>query len=208
MNVSLTSRPAIRDAASVILLRRDTGNSPQVLMGMRNRKAVFMPAVYVFPGGAVDPEDSAPADGADPRLALAPCNGSCVSPSALLGCARRELEEETGLKLCPRSDFRFLFRAITPPGYPRRFDARFLVADAADIEGDPDDFSGAGDELSDLQWVSFPEARALNVHPITGVVLAEAEAFAAAAGDGPLPVRDAIPFMDHSGTERNFTRIT
>ena len=34
--------PPIRDAATVILLRRDQGDRARVLMGMRGRKAAFM----------------------------------------------------------------------------------------------------------------------------------------------------------------------
>ncbi|PHQ69134.1 MAG: DNA mismatch repair protein MutT, partial [Paracoccus sp.] len=47
----------IRDAATMILLRRDAGGGA-VLMGMRGASAVFMPSKYVFPGGAVDATDA------------------------------------------------------------------------------------------------------------------------------------------------------
>ena len=46
----------IRPAATVILWR-DTPQGAQVLMGQRGSGAVFMPSKFVFPGGAVDPED-------------------------------------------------------------------------------------------------------------------------------------------------------
>ncbi|MCB1401131.1 MAG: DNA mismatch repair protein MutT, partial [Rhodobacteraceae bacterium] len=61
----------------------------------------------------------------------------------------------------------FVFRAITPQGRPRRFDARFFLADAAQVQGDPDDFSQACDELSHLHWVPIAEARQLNLPFIT-----------------------------------------
>jgi 8-oxo-dGTP pyrophosphatase MutT (NUDIX family) len=71
---------------------------------------------------------------------------------------------------------RFVFRAITPPGRPRRFDARFFVADAGALACDPDDFGLAADELSHLSWLTIGEARGLDLPFITEVVLAEVEA--------------------------------
>ena len=47
----------IRDASTVILIRKKDNNN-YVLMGQRGRNAAFMPSKYVFPGGAVDPQDS------------------------------------------------------------------------------------------------------------------------------------------------------
>ena len=47
----------IRDAATVILLRQKK-DSTYVLMGQRGNKAAFMPSKYVFPGGAVDEDDT------------------------------------------------------------------------------------------------------------------------------------------------------
>ena len=70
----------------------------------------------------------------------------------------------------------FIFRAVTPKGRPRRFDARFFLADAAALASDPDDFAGAEDELSHLHWVPLDEARALDLPFITEVVLAEVTA--------------------------------
>ena len=52
-----TEEVPIRDAATVILLRQKK-DSTYVLMGQRGNKAVFMPSKYVFPGGAVDEDDS------------------------------------------------------------------------------------------------------------------------------------------------------
>ena len=71
----------------------------------------------------------------------------------------------------------FVFRAITPPGRPRRFDARFFLVDAGAIANDPDDFSAAGSELAHLQWVPLARARHDYDLPfITEVVLAEVAA--------------------------------
>lgn len=199
---------AIRDAATVVLLRREGAAAPRVLMGMRGKSAAFMPSKYVFPGGAVDPDDHAATTlPVDPRLALEPRTDSEASPEALLACVLRELEEETGLALRAGAAPLFFFRAITPPGRPRRFDARFFLIDAAELTGDPDDFSAACDELSHLHWVALPEARALDLPFITEVVLAEVAALAAQAGGGPLLRPAAVPFFDNRDDEPRFLHL-
>lgn len=223
----------IRNAATMILLRRDAQGC-SVLMGMRGAKAVFMPSKYVFPGGAVDAADAtAPlARPLDPlhsqRLLAEERAGSPPDPHAIAAAALRELAEETGLLIGtsdgPESDWPgyaetglspdasalgYVFRAITPPGRPRRFDAYFFVADAACIHGNPDDFSRACDELSHLHWVPLPDARALNLPFITEVVLAEiAELAAAVPFDAPLPVPDTVPFFDNRGHAPRFAQIS
>ena len=191
-------KTAIRNAATVVVLRK-TAEQTFVLMGQRGEKAAFMPNKYVFPGGAVDPQDyhitlasgiaepclSRLADDSDPSL---------VHPLSV--AAIRELWEETGLILGKRADWqdtppedwtefanrgyvpdasalKFVFRAITPPGRPRRFDARFFVIDASALSGDIDDFSSASDELSHLSWIPVEDVRNYNLPFITEVVLAE-----------------------------------
>ena len=219
---------AIRDAATVLVVRRDaTGAS--VLMGMRGAGAAFMPSKFVFPGGAVDPEDA--------QVALArPLGPACrarlmqedgQSPDAIAAAALRELAEETGLligrpdgppcdwpghaRACLTPDAApliYLFRAITPPGRPRRFDAHFFVADAADIAGDPDDFGAACDELSHLHWVPLDQAGALDLPFITEVVLAELTALIQdLPHDQPLAAPDTVPFFDNRGPAPVFRQI-
>jgi 8-oxo-dGTP pyrophosphatase MutT (NUDIX family) len=144
---------------------------------------------------------------------------SPVPPAALPLAAIRETWEETGLALGWRDEgatafassdhpdwqgffaaglhpavarIRFIFRAITPPTRSKRFDARFFMADAGLLDGDPDDLSRADGELSHLSWLTLPEARALDLPFITEVVLAEVEARLRTA-DQPRP----IPFFHH-----------
>lgn len=207
----------IRDAATTIVLRRD--GPPSVLMGMRGAAAAFMPSKYVFPGGAVDAGDgdatfARPLDG-DVRMALG--RHSDASPEALAAAAIRELAEETGQVLgrpgagCDWPGFdglrpdaaplRFVFRAITPPGRPRRFDARFFLVPAEDLATDPDDFTRAEDELSHLHWVPLAQARALDMPFITEVVLAEVAAIAEGARAA------GTPFFDNAGEASVFTRL-
>ncbi len=220
-------KTAIRDAATVIVLR-DRETRPQVLMGQRGSKAAFMPNKFVFPGGAVDPEDAVvPLATPLPDL----CRERLVEDSAtdlshaLAAAAIRELWEETGLLLgrpgawpvTPHADWtafaetgqvptaealQFVFRAITPPGRPRRFDARFFLVDAGEIAGDIDDFSAASEELSHLQWVPLTEARALDLPFITEVVLAEIEARA----HDPAPPA-SVPFFRNDDEESLFVRL-
>lgn len=186
----------IRDAATIILVR-DRKTAPKILMGQRGATAAFMPSKFVFPGGAVDPLDAEiPLDGTlNAACAERLQNDSALPVSALLAAAIRELWEETGQILGQPGDWpdapqgwrgfaatghrpdprhlRFVFRAITPKGRPRRFDARFFLVDAQHLASDPDDFSRAEDELSLLQWIPLAEARNYDLPFITEVVLAE-----------------------------------
>ena len=201
----MTADLPIRAAATVVLWR-ETPQGMQVLMGMRGAAAVFMPSKYVFPGGAVDAgDDVVPL----PMTALcaarlgAHCGADAPTPAALAGAALRELREETGLQLAPGAapGLRFAFRAITPPGRTRRFDARVFLADAAHLATAPEDFSAAEDELSHLHWIGLAEARALDLPFITEVVLAEVTASLRGAPD------QGVPFFDNSGSTPTFRRI-
>jgi len=217
----------IRNAATVIVLR-DRHETPHILMGQRGAKAAFMPNKFVFPGGAVDAGD-ADVSLAAPVNAL--CHGRLcddAEPSlahAIAVAAIRELWEETGLVLGRKgawqgdvppdwqsfaatghlpdaSALQFVFRALTPPGRPRRFDARFFLVDADDIASDPDDFDAACDELSHLQWVPLSRARSFDMPFITEVVLAEV---AARARDTSPPA--SVPFFKNNDEESLFLRL-
>ena len=193
----------VRDAATLILVR-DPANAPAVLMGTRGADAVFLPSRRVFPGGATDAGDAA--------LPLPPFAATAI----------RELWEETGLILGrpgafapppgwtafaatghrPDADGLLpVFRAITPPGRPRRYDARFFLADAARIAGGPDAPLGGDGELSDLAWVPLDAAAAQPLPFVTAVALAEARARLPDLATGR---RRAVPVMD--GTARTVRR--
>lgn len=176
-----------------------------VLMGQRGATAAFMPGKFVFPGGAIDPNDvMVPEASISDVCAARLAERSDVAPKAVIAAGIRELWEETGQVLGtpetwqnPPQGWRgfaatghiphlaaatFFFRAVTPKGAPRRFDARFLLADAADLVTDPDDFGDAEDELSHLQWVPLAAAREFDLPFITQVVLAELIAHIASGG--------------------------
>jgi 8-oxo-dGTP pyrophosphatase MutT (NUDIX family) len=169
----LTGEVPVRDAATVILVR-DPATAPAVLMGQRGKTAAFMADKFVFPGGAVDAADAASsvALGEVCRERLRVRSGR--EPEALAAAALRELREETGQVLDPAAPgLSFFFRAITPPGRPRRFDARFFLGDAGRLTGDPDRFEPAEAELAHLQWVPLSKVRKLPLPFITRIVLAE-----------------------------------
>ncbi len=196
MNNSIDKSKIIRDASTVILLR-DIAGIPHVLMGQRGAKAAFMPNKYVFPGGAVDEEDHGGSleGAADTRLGEA--------ATGLYVAAVRELLEETGLRLPMRFDtLRFVFRAITPPGRPRRFDARFFIALSQDVENDLDNFSNACDELSHLHWIALAEAKSLELPFITEVVLSEIEALVNAPD-----AEHKAPFFYHKDGRSHFALL-
>ena len=224
--------PLPRPAATVILLRRGADGA-RVLMGQRGAEAAFMPSKYVFPGGGLDPADAdvpLVAGLGDLCRARLDERSDGTSAHGLAVAAIRELWEETGLQLGapgrgdPLPDdwagfsavglrpsagaLHFFFRAITPPGRSRRFDARFFLADARNVTGDLDDFSNASDELSHLHWVALSEARALNLPFITEVVLAELSAhLRRQPDDTPLAAPPNVPFFDNSGAVPMFRRL-
>ena len=201
----MTDQP-IRAAATIVLWREGPDGF-QILMGQRGHGAAFMPSKYVFPGGAVDAEDSTetlPGLAADcaRRLTLC-CPADAPSPGTLATAALRELVEETGLSMknpAPGA-LRFIFRAITPPGRSRRFDARFFLAAAHGLAGDIEHFSEASTELSHLHWIGLAEARALDLPFITEVVLAEVSALLSGH------TQPGVPFFDNSGPAPTFRRL-
>ncbi len=64
-------------------------------------------------------------------------------------------------------DIDFLARAITPPGRPKRFDARFLVADARAIGARVEGVVHPDAELVALVWTPLDRARELDLPNIT-----------------------------------------
>ena len=198
--VILTDRPSPRprDAATLILVRRDQAQ-PRVLMGKRSGRHDFMPDKYVFPGGRVDPQDGRVASYSElaakeeRRLRFQ----AKRIPRAFALTAIRETFEETGLLLGKQAEMpgkapagweklyaldiaphlehlRFIGRAITPPYRPKRFDARFFMAEAElTLIDDRPPMDGA--ELHDLQWVTLKDAMALDLPNVTRFMLGEIE---------------------------------
>lgn len=68
---------------------------------------------------------------------------------------------------------RYLSRAVTPPGRPRRFDTRFFVADRNAVAAIDPECVGENAELEEIKWVEIAAAREMKLAPITLVVLDE-----------------------------------
>jgi 8-oxo-dGTP pyrophosphatase MutT (NUDIX family) len=147
-NLGTPSEP--RPAASVVLLRRGGKHSDrelEVLLLKRSEEAKFMPGVWVFPGGAVDPDD-----GAD--------------EAGYRACAARELSEEAGIELPADEELVLFSRWITPEVISTRFDAWFFLALApAHTPPQPD-----GVETTEATW--FRPAAALEAQAEGEIVLA------------------------------------
>jgi len=96
----------------VVLLRRGgkhRDRALEVLLLKRAEDAKFMPGVWVFPGGGVDPGDG-------------------EGEAGHRACAVRELEEEAGIALPADEELVLFSRWITPEVVSRRFDAWFFLA--------------------------------------------------------------------------------
>jgi 8-oxo-dGTP pyrophosphatase MutT (NUDIX family) len=144
-------RPATpRPAASVVLLRRGGKHGEralEVLMLKRADSAAFMPGVWVFPGGSLDPVDG---EGA----------------AAYRACAIRELGEEATIELGDEDELVLFSRWITPEAISTRFDAWFYLALApAHAPPRPD-----GVETVEAAW--FQPTAVLDAHRAGQLVLA------------------------------------
>lgn len=217
--------PKPRHAATLIIVRRDSAK-PKLLMGRRNKGHAFMPDKWVFPGGRVDRGDFvAPAavelrPEEEAKLRLEARHASPTLPRALALAAVRETFEEAGLLLAKPAAARpgagawrpfleqgaapdlsalsYVARAITPPYRPKRFDARFFMAEAdrlLSLERQPD----CG-ELDEIAWVDLDEAVALDLPNITRFVVQE---IAQRLEDSGRP----IPFMRFLNGARRLTYL-
>jgi 8-oxo-dGTP pyrophosphatase MutT (NUDIX family) len=113
-----------RVAASAIVLR-DTPDGPEVLLVQRNPNSRFMGGAWVFPGGAVDADET-------------------VEETAL-----RELAEEASVELSDARELVPFSRWITPAEVKIRFDTWFFVTRAPDAAEPAVD----GAECVDFTWI-------------------------------------------------------
>ena len=98
-----------RPAATLLLLRQGP-SAPEVFMLRRTSKAAFLPGAYVFPGGALDPDDgSTQATWRVLGLSDAEASARLGVPSGGLAywvAAARECFEESGILLAAETDGR------------------------------------------------------------------------------------------------------
>jgi 8-oxo-dGTP pyrophosphatase MutT (NUDIX family) len=85
----------------------------------------------------------------------------------------------------------YIARALTPPGFPRRFDTHFFAADARNIAASREGYVHPDAELVELQWATLTELANLDVLPITAFIAQEL-AVRCAAG---LSHEAAVPYF-------------
>lgn len=206
-----------RNAATLILVDRSR-RRPKVLLGKRHATHAFLPGKYVFPGGMVDPKDRfmPVAKRLHPqvemRLMSKMSRPTQAKAQAFALTAIRETYEETGILIGSPYDgpisvpqgpwhefakhgyypdlsvLHLVARAITPPRYVRRFDARFFTADASNIAHRISGRIHSDAELVDLKWMPIDEAWDLDLPDITQIVLHEIKSRIAVGFHHELPV--------------------
>jgi len=192
-----------RDAASLILLRGE-GRTLEVLAGRRPLDVKFMPGVYVFPGGAIDPPDRiawsiesrTEALGAKlARSARAALRETWEEAGILVGRAGgapphepavRPIEQAyLGRGLVAAMDvLTYVGRAITPSHSFRRFNTRFFLCDGTNVFGEP----AASDELEDVGWHPIGGEALASFRDVTRFMLARAIALRQGTASGAAPL--------------------
>lgn len=206
-----------KDAATLIIVDRSEAES-KVLLGRRNKRHVFLPGKFVFPGGRVDPADrtmpvAKPLHAETERKLLVGTRLHAGHEARALALAAiRETFEETGIVVGAKaqvagsipsgpwakfvrtgfypdpSALHFIARAITPAGFSRRFDARFFCVDGAAIAHRLENIVHADAELVELTWLPIAAASNLNLPVITGLVLEELQSRLRAGSTLNMPV--------------------
>lgn len=146
-------------AASVIVLR----DAPlEVLMLRRRDDSSFMPGVWVFPGGGVEPSDEALSDGTTlTTMRLAGARETFEESGIWLGAPLSNAAEKRGMPFhdlvreAPIDLEKLVWtsRWITPVGVPKRFDTYFFLAEVGrDAVATVDER-----ELAEVRWIA-PQA--------------------------------------------------
>lgn len=170
-------KTAARARALAIAAIRETFEEAGVFVAARGEEADVLVAARGEEAGAAP---AAPPAEIDPHDAFAAFAARGLAPAL--------------------AEVRFVARAITPPGRPRRFDTRFLAIPAGAVAGRLESGVGPSGELEDVAWVTFSEARARpELPPITRAVLDELEN--RLAEDPHLDPSRPVPFYRWRRTE-------
>ncbi len=189
----------IRDASVLIVIDSSAGE-PQLLMGKRNSTLAFMPGKYVFPGGAVDPEDFLVKTEEElntleaHRLQQHTDNYNRTSEAQALPLAAiRETFEETGVLIGRESNIinpdtgseawdTFLAHNIIPSLSGMKFCARAITPENKVRRYDTRFFCVEAvsiakttpfnpGELDNIEWLTLTEATDIDLPRITRVIL-------------------------------------
>lgn len=177
--------PPARDAATVVLLR-DGDAGVEVYLQRRVRTMKFAAGMYVFPGGAVDPEDVAAAT----ALLLGPNeSGSEIVADGDAGrdtvaaryAAVRESREEATIDLGDPMSLVYIGHWVTPEVEDKRFDTRFYAAVTNNA-----DVHESSSETDDDSWLTprralaeYEDGRMLMLPPTVATLRDVAELAAA-----------------------------
>ena len=175
------AEPVIPIPAATVVVLREGPAGFEVLLTHRPATMAFAAGMHVFPGGRVDAADGAAGLSARSAIANAEAavrvaairelweeSGILLADSAAgpgdVAAARAALVEGSidfgqvvdRLDLRLRTDLLHpLSRWVTPPGYPRRFDARFF---AAVLPAETPEATMASGEVVALEWIRPADA--------------------------------------------------
>ena len=189
-----------KDASTLIIIKNDNKNI-YVLMGQRSMKSKFMPGVFVFPGGAIEKDDSTAfkffklkANKVINQKALK--SYSNIHSQSLLLAAIRETAEETGLYLAKKKNkpiksfininsswHDFTEKSYIPSTNKLFFFGRAITPSTLKIRFHArfflafyDDFIGkikTNGELNNIRWLSLKEAKNKKIADVTEFMLDE-----------------------------------
>lgn len=186
--VEALKAPLVRPRASASLIVVDrSGNEPRFLLGRRHDAHAFMPGKFVFPGGKLERGDAQlPAIPLREETAGLLVSSRAISAHAIAVAAVREAWEEAAVSIASDaapaptkgplpfhpdlSALTYVARAITPPGFPRRYDTRFFAVfrDRISEKRRPD---CADAEMTEFGYYSRAETAGINLPSITRIIL-------------------------------------
>ncbi|MGI9250690.1 MAG: NUDIX hydrolase [Pseudohongiellaceae bacterium] len=141
-NSNESAAATVAPAATVVLMREAEVDELEVLLLRRNARLVFHGGHWVFPGGRLDAEDYAAAEGG-------------LEYPAAIQAAVRETYEEAGITI-NQTDLIHLAHWTTPPGPPRRFCTWFFLCPLRQ----PVEVQIDNDEILEYRWLTPTDALA------------------------------------------------